>query len=230
MAVGRYAKAVAKPGKGEELARILLDVARALEAVPGCELYVINRAVDDPDTVWVTEIWRSQDELDASLQAEGARERIGAVRDLVEGFERIDLEPLGGVGYPVPEAGWTRVALGDVEDMAAKHGFGEMGEARFAHGDLETRQTGLSLQRLRPGRRQMFAHHHQRAEEVYVILEGSGTVTIDGERGAGDRPRRHPHRAHVQPRLRGRPGRARAPGRGPARARRRGTGAVTLSR
>jgi quinol monooxygenase YgiN/mannose-6-phosphate isomerase-like protein (cupin superfamily) len=181
MAVGRYAKAVAKPGKGEELARILLDVARALEDVPGCELYVINRAVDDPDTVWVTEIWRSQDELDASLEAEGARERIGEVRDLVERFERIDLEPLGGVGYPVPEAGWTRVALGDVEDMAAKHGFGEMGEARFAHGDLETRQTGLSLQRLRPGRRQMFAHHHQRAEEVYVILEGSGTVTIDGE-------------------------------------------------
>ena len=77
MAVGRYAKALAKPGKGEELSRILIDVARALEDVPGCELYVINRAVDDPDTVWVTEIWGSQDELDASLQAEGARERIG---------------------------------------------------------------------------------------------------------------------------------------------------------
>jgi len=115
MAVGRYAKAVAKPGKGEELSRILIDVARALEDVPGCELYVINRAVDDPDTVWVTEIWGSQDELDASLQAEGARERIGAVRDLVEGFERIDVEPLGGVGYPVPEAGFIKIR-GHVEN------------------------------------------------------------------------------------------------------------------
>ena len=181
MAVGRYAKAVAKPGKGEELARILIDVARALEDVPGCELYVINRAVDDPDTVWVTEIWRSQEELDASLQAEGARERIGQVRDLVDGFDRIDLDPLGGVGYPEPETGFTVVDLDAVEDQAAKHGFGEMGEARFAHGDLGARQTGISLQRLRPGRRQMFAHHHRRAEEIYVVLSGSGTVTVDGE-------------------------------------------------
>ena len=179
--VGRYAKAVAKPGKGEELARAMLEVAAALEDVPGCELYVINRGADDPDTVWVTEIWRSQEDLDAALQAEGARERIAEVRNLVDAFERIDLEPLAGVGYPPPESGFTVVALGEVADMAAKHGFGEMGEARFAHGALETRQTGLSLQRLRPGRRQMFAHHHRRAEEVYVILEGSGTVTIDGE-------------------------------------------------
>lgn len=180
-AIGRYAKATAKPGKGDELARILLEVAAALEGVPGCELYVINRAADDPDTIWVTEIWRSQEELDASLQAEGARERIGQVRDLVDGFDRIDLDPLGGVGYPEPEAGFTVVDLDAVEDQAAKHGFGEMGEARFAHGDLGARQTGISLQRLRPGRRQMFAHHHRRAEEIYVVLSGSGTVSVDGE-------------------------------------------------
>ena len=180
-AIGRYAKATAKPGKGDELARILLEVAAALEGVPGCELYVINRAADDPDTIWVTEIWRSQEELDASLQAEGARERIGQVRDLVDGFDRIDLDPLGGVGYPEPETGFTVVDLDAVEDQAAKHGFGEMGEARFAHGDLGARQTGISLQRLRPGRRQMFAHHHRRAEEIYVVLSGSGTVTVDGE-------------------------------------------------
>jgi quinol monooxygenase YgiN/mannose-6-phosphate isomerase-like protein (cupin superfamily) len=181
MAVGRYAKAVAKPGKGDALASVMLEVAAVLEGVPGCELYVINRAADDPDTIWVTEIWRSQEELDASLESEGARERIGEVRELVEGFERIDVLPLAGVGYPEPEAGYTRVALGDLEDMAAKHGFGEMGEARFAHGALDTRQTGLSLQSLRPGRRQMFSHHHRRAEEVYVILDGAGTVTIDGQ-------------------------------------------------
>jgi quinol monooxygenase YgiN/mannose-6-phosphate isomerase-like protein (cupin superfamily) len=179
--VGRYAKAVAKPGKGDELQRVMLDVAAALADVPGCELYLINRDAGEPDTIWVTEIWRSQEDLDAALEAEGARERIAQVRDLVEAFERIDVEPLGGVGYPQPERGYTVVNLDAVEDQAAKHGFGEMGEARFAHGELGATQTGISLQRLRPGRSQMFAHHHRRAEEIYVVLSGSGTVTVDGE-------------------------------------------------
>jgi quinol monooxygenase YgiN/mannose-6-phosphate isomerase-like protein (cupin superfamily) len=179
--VGRYAKAVAKPGRGEELARVMLEVAAALEDAPGCELYVINRDAGEPDTVWVTEIWRSQEDLDAALEAEGARERIARVRDLVDAFERIDVEPLGGVGYPEPESGFAVVNLDAVEDQAAKHGFGEMGEARFARSDLGATQTGISLQRLRPGRRQMFAHHHRRAEEIYVVLNGSGRVTVDGQ-------------------------------------------------
>ena len=37
-AVGRYAKAVAKPGKGDELAHKLLDVAGAIREAPGCQL------------------------------------------------------------------------------------------------------------------------------------------------------------------------------------------------
>jgi quinol monooxygenase YgiN len=179
--VGRYAKAVAKPGKGEDLARVMLEVAAALEDVPGCELHVINRGADDPDTVWFTEIWRSQEDLDAALEAQGARERIAEVRDLVDAFERIDVEPLAGVGYPPSESGFAVVDLDTVEDQAAKHGFGDMGEARFARADLGATQTGISLQRLRPGRRQMFPHHHRRAEEIYVVLSGSGSVTVDGE-------------------------------------------------
>jgi quinol monooxygenase YgiN/mannose-6-phosphate isomerase-like protein (cupin superfamily) len=179
--VARYAKAVAKPGQGDALAALMVEVAASLEGFPGCELYVINREAGSPDTIWVTEIWRSQEELDASLEDEGAQEQIARVRDLVDAFERIDLEPLGGVGYPRPEAGFTKVNLGDVEDMAAKMGFGEMGEARFANGALATQQTGVSNQYLRPDTKQSFAHRHGRAEEVYVVLSGSGRMRIDDE-------------------------------------------------
>ena len=42
-------------------------------------------------------------------------------------------------------------------------------------------QTGVSHQRVRPGRRQFFAHRHNRAEEVFVVLSGSGRVRIDDE-------------------------------------------------
>ncbi len=69
----------------------------------------------------------------------------------------------------------------DVEDAAAKGGFGEMGEARFAREDLEASDTGLSHQRLRPGKRQAFGHRHNKAEEIYLVLSGSGRVKLDDE-------------------------------------------------
>jgi quinol monooxygenase YgiN len=101
--VGRYVKMTAKAGQGEELARILLDVAGSLAETPGCELYVINRSPTEPEAVWVTELWRSQDELDGSLRelnTEAGRARMAEVMRLLEGApERIDLEPLGGVGH-----------------------------------------------------------------------------------------------------------------------------------
>ncbi|MBB4661550.1 cupin domain-containing protein [Conexibacter arvalis] len=78
-------------------------------------------------------------------------------------------------------AGYTRVNLEAVEDSAAKHGFGDFGEARFATGDLEAERTGVSFHRVRPGRRQSFGHRHEQAEEVYVVISGSGRVKIDDE-------------------------------------------------
>jgi quinol monooxygenase YgiN len=136
--VARYSKAVATPGKREELAQKLLDVARALKDVPGCQLYVVNRSQADPDVVWVTELWQSQAQLDAALETPDARARIPEVLGLVRdgGFERIDLEPLGGVGTQEGEAGFAIVQLEEVEDLAPKAGFGEVGEARFARQPL----------------------------------------------------------------------------------------------
>ena len=100
--VGRYVKMSAQPGQGEALAALMLQVAAGLSATPGCELYAINRAVEDPDAVWVTEVWTSQRALDDSLAVlrtgEG-RARLGEVQALLAGApERTDLQPLGGVG------------------------------------------------------------------------------------------------------------------------------------
>lgn len=69
----------------------------------------------------------------------------------------------------------------DVEDMAAKHGFGELMEAHFATAPLGLEHAAFSLQRLKPGVRQPFAHRHSEQAEVYVILSGSGRVRIDDE-------------------------------------------------
>jgi mannose-6-phosphate isomerase-like protein (cupin superfamily) len=77
--------------------------------------------------------------------------------------------------------GYTIKNLESVEDMAKGHGLSDQGEARFATGDLDATQTGVSHQRLKPGKRQSFGHRHEQAEEVYVVLAGSGHVKLDEE-------------------------------------------------
>jgi mannose-6-phosphate isomerase-like protein (cupin superfamily) len=71
--------------------------------------------------------------------------------------------------------------LRDVEDSAPKFGFGELQEAHFAKNDLDTEQTGLSYMHIKPNQRQGFAHRHEKAEEIYVIIHGSGRVKIEDE-------------------------------------------------
>ena len=76
---------------------------------------------------------------------------------------------------------YTHRNLADVEDSAPKFGFGDRQEARFASEEMETEQTGLSHHFVKPGQRQGFAHNHEEAEEVYVVLAGSGRINLDGD-------------------------------------------------
>lgn len=183
--VGRYVKFTAQPGRGDQLAELLLRAADSLRELAGCELYVINRSASEPDVVWVTELWLSQDALDASLEqlrTDDGKAQVAEVMALVaEPPEQFEVEPLGGVGYLPGGTGYTQVNLEDVEDLAPKFGLGEMGESRFAGRRLGALRTGLSHQRLRPGARQSFGHRHQHAEEVFVVLAGSGRIKIDDE-------------------------------------------------
>lgn len=76
-------------------------------------------------------------------------------------------------------SGYRLVNLADVDDLAARHGHGEWGAARFARGALGAQQVGVALHQLKPGKRQGFGHRHRDAEEIYVVLAGSGRVKLD---------------------------------------------------
>src|SRR3954469_17782264 len=75
----------------------------------------------------------------------------------------------------------THKNLRDVEDSAPKFGFSETQEARFATDDLDAERTGFSYHVVKPGKRQGFAHRHENAEEVYVVVSGAGRVKLDDE-------------------------------------------------
>ena len=77
--------------------------------------------------------------------------------------------------------GYAKKNLREVEDQAAKHGLSEHQEARFARTELGAEQTGLNYLTVKPNQREAFAHRHGEAEEVYVVLEGSGRVKLDDE-------------------------------------------------
>jgi mannose-6-phosphate isomerase-like protein (cupin superfamily) len=76
---------------------------------------------------------------------------------------------------------YTLRNLAEIEDSAAKFGHDQFQEARFASGELEAERTGLSHHKVKPGKRQAFAHRHEDAEEVYVILSGSGRLKLDDD-------------------------------------------------
>ena len=77
-------------------------------------------------------------------------------------------------------ADYTHKNLSEVKDSAPGFGADEF-EARFAREDLEAERTGLSHIKVKPGKRMPFGHKHDEAEEIYVVIEGSGRIKLDDE-------------------------------------------------
>jgi len=75
---------------------------------------------------------------------------------------------------------YTIKNLREVEDVAPKFGFDAVQEARFCFRDLDAKDTGMAYHRVKPGQRGL-AHRHDNAEEIYVVLAGSGRVKLDDE-------------------------------------------------
>ncbi len=98
---GLSGKIVAAAGQGEALAGHLLDAADALQAAQGCHLYVVSRDAQDPDAVWVFEVWDSSEAHQASLQLEAVQQLIVRARPLIARMgERFESHVLGGKGLP----------------------------------------------------------------------------------------------------------------------------------
>lgn len=81
-------------------------------------------------------------------------------------------------------ADFTHVNVEDLEDIVAAGGFekfSERWEAREIWRATGAKDTGALHLRLRPGKRSPFTHRHGSAEEVYVVLQGTGRVKLNDE-------------------------------------------------
>jgi mannose-6-phosphate isomerase-like protein (cupin superfamily) len=76
---------------------------------------------------------------------------------------------------------YAKKNLYDVDDSALEHGLSDSQEARFPREDLGAERTGFNYLIVKPGQREAFAHRHREAEEVYLVLSGSGRVKLDDQ-------------------------------------------------
>jgi quinol monooxygenase YgiN len=90
---GLIGRLKATPGKRDELAAILIEGSANM---PGCLSYVVAKDPQDPDAIWVTEVWENEADHKASLALPSVRQAIKKGRPLIASFdERHITEPVG---------------------------------------------------------------------------------------------------------------------------------------
>lgn len=81
------------PGKRDELVALLTRSSPELAEI-GCLLYEVGISADEPDTVFVAELWESEAAHRASLELASVQAAIAEARPLLSGA-------MGGQGFEV---------------------------------------------------------------------------------------------------------------------------------
>ena len=97
---GLHGKLTAQDGKGPQLSKILLEASALMQSAQGCHMYMVSIDPENPDAVWVTEIWESKEDHGNSLSINGVKELIGQAIPILEGRPQKgqELKILGGLG------------------------------------------------------------------------------------------------------------------------------------
>jgi len=99
---GMIAKITLLPGKRDEMIEILRESAGNM---PGCLSYVVAKDAADENTIWVTEVWDSMANHDASLSLPAVKNSIPRGKAVVSNFERIAVtNPVWGAGLAAAKA------------------------------------------------------------------------------------------------------------------------------
>lgn len=93
---GLIGKMKATSGQRDTLISILIN---GLQNMPGCLSYIVAHDPTDPDAIWITEAWDSQDSHQASLKLASVQHAIALAKPIIAGFgERFETTPIGGHG------------------------------------------------------------------------------------------------------------------------------------
>ncbi|EIN5667180.1 antibiotic biosynthesis monooxygenase [Listeria monocytogenes] len=87
------------PGEKDNLVKILLEVAEALDEYNTCIQYIVSESETEADTVFVSEIWVDKGHHAASLDNPAVQETIARAKPMIKEIKQIqELDILGGKG------------------------------------------------------------------------------------------------------------------------------------
>lgn len=90
-------KMTAKPGKRDEVLKIMLESGKAFDNNEHCLLYLVSKDKKDENVLWVQDIWTDQASHKEAMSDEAMQEYVKQAMPLLEGMpEQIAIEPAGG--------------------------------------------------------------------------------------------------------------------------------------
>lgn len=94
-----FGKFTVKDGERETLVDILLEAADSMKNLDDCEIYLVNTSEEEPNSVYVYEVWSSQNSHQASLALDATQTLIMRAKPIITGMERVStLNTRGGKG------------------------------------------------------------------------------------------------------------------------------------
>ena len=88
-----------RAGQRGRVVELLVEAGKLFDDDPACLLYLVNESADDPDVIWVFDLWASQEDHETALAQPALKPYIAESLPLLVGMpEQIALRPMGGKG------------------------------------------------------------------------------------------------------------------------------------
>ncbi|MFF2176129.1 putative quinol monooxygenase [Lysinibacillus sp. NPDC058147] len=92
-----FGKFTIQEGERDTMVDILLEAAESMENLEECEIYLVNVSENEPNCVYVYEVWSNENAHKASLTLESTQTLIKRAKPIITGMERIStLKTRGG--------------------------------------------------------------------------------------------------------------------------------------
>jgi quinol monooxygenase YgiN len=94
-------KLIAKPDNRDKVVEILVESGKVFDDNPDCLLYLVTEADDDPNVIWVVDLWTNEESHTEALKAPALKPYVDEAIPLLEGMpEQIKVRAAGGKGLP----------------------------------------------------------------------------------------------------------------------------------
>ena len=92
-------KLTAKPGKRDEVIELILESSKPFKDNPSCLFSLVYKDTEDPNIIWVEDVWTNKDDHTKALAQPELRPYIEKTIPLLEGKpEQHEIELAGGKG------------------------------------------------------------------------------------------------------------------------------------